>query len=156
MKIVFISVGRMKKESLREAASDYLKRIGRYAPVEVVEVKDEKAPAKAPREEVTRGEGQRIISKLKPGDYVVALADAGTGMTSEGFSDFISGIMSSGRKRLVFIVGGSYGLHNGVYARSEMALSLSAMTLPHDLARLVLYEQVYRGFTIMRNEPYSH
>lgn len=156
MKIVFISVGRMKNESLRDAASEYLKRIRRYAPVEAVEVKDEKAPAKAPREDVTRGEAQRIIAKLMPGDYVVSLADTGTGMTSAGLSELLSGIMASGRKRLVFIVGGAWGLHKDVYDRSQMVLSLSAMTLPHDLARLVLYEQVYRGFTIMRNEPYSH
>jgi len=156
LKIVFISVGRMKNEGLREAASEYLKRIRRYAPVEAVEVKDEKAPARAPREDVARGEGQRIMAKLMPGDHVVSLADAGTNMTSAGLSGFLSGIMASGKKRLVFIVGGSWGLHKDVYDRSDMVLSLSAMTLPHDLARLVLYEQVYRGFTIMRNEPYSH
>ncbi|HBG47272.1 MAG TPA: hypothetical protein DDW94_09840 [Deltaproteobacteria bacterium] len=156
MKICFICVGQVKKAGVGEAASEYLKRIKRYAPVEVAEVKDEPATPKTPREEVLRSEGRRVLTKLSPGDFVVVLSDTGRQMTSSQLAKFMQGLLNSGRKRLVFIVGGAYGLHNDVYDASDELLSLSPMTLPHDLARLVLYEQVYRAFTILGNEPYSH
>lgn len=156
MKITFVSVGQVKKSSIGDAAADYLKRIKRYAPVDVIEVKDEAASPKVPREDVVRKEGQRILSALSIGGYNVILADTGTSMTSAGFSKFVEGLMNQGRKNVSFVVGGAYGLHKDVYDAADLVLSLSAMTLPHDLARLFLYEQVYRAFTIMRNEPYSH
>jgi len=101
-------------------------------------------------------EGQRIIAALGESSYTVVLADNGRQMTSHEFSRFIERLMDQGRKNVSFVVGGAYGLHRDVYDRADLVLSLSAMTLPHDLARLVLYEQVYRAFTIMRGEPYSH
>ncbi|MBI2400830.1 MAG: 23S rRNA (pseudouridine(1915)-N(3))-methyltransferase RlmH [Deltaproteobacteria bacterium] len=156
MKITFVAVGSVKKSSIGEASADYLKRIKRYAPVDIVEVKDEGASLKMPREDVLRKEGQRIISALGQGGYTVVLADTGTSMTSAAFSKFIEGLMNQGRKNVSFVVGGAYGLHKDVYDTADLVLSLSAMTLPHDLARLFLYEQVYRAFTIMRGEPYSH
>ena len=156
MRICFVCVGQVKKAGISEAAAEYLKRIKRYTGVEVMEVKDESASPKTPREDILRAEGGRLLSKIKPGDYIAVLADSGKEMTSGAFSKHIEGLMVSGRKRLVFIVGGSYGIHQEVYDRADIVLSLSRMTLPHDLARLVLYEQVYRAFTIMRNEPYSH
>lgn len=156
MKVCFICVGQVKKAGVTEAAAEYLKRIKRYTGVEVMEVKDESASPKAPREEILRAEGERLLSKVKPNDYIALLADTGREMTSGALSKHIEGLMNTGRKRLVFMVGGSYGIHKEVYERADIVLSLSRMTLPHDLARLVLYEQVYRAFTIMRNEPYSH
>ena len=156
MKITFVAVGSVKKSSIAEASADYLKRIKRYAPVDIVEVKDEGASLKMPREDVLRKEGQRILSALGQGGYTVVLADTGSSMTSAAFSKFIEGLMNQGRKTVSFVVGGAYGLHKDVYDRADLILSLSAMTLPHDLARLFLYEQVYRAFTIMRGEPYSH
>lgn len=156
MKIVFLCVGQIKKAGVAEAAAEYLKRVKRYSTVEIIEVKDEQASPKTPREDVLKGEGERLLSKIKPGDYIAVLADTGREMTSQAFSKHIEGLMNTGRKRLVFIVGGAYGIHQAVYDRADIILSLSKMTLPHDIARLVLYEQVYRAFTIMRNEPYSH
>ncbi|OGP15636.1 MAG: hypothetical protein A2052_07160 [Deltaproteobacteria bacterium GWA2_54_12] len=156
MKITFVAVGSVKKSSIAEASADYLKRIKRYAPVDIVEVKDEGASLKMPREDVLRKEGQRILSALGQGGYTVVLADTGSSMTSAAFSKFIEGLMNQGRKNVSFVVGGAYGLHKDVYGTADLVLSLSAMTLPHDLARLFLYEQVYRAFTIMRGEPYSH
>lgn len=156
MKITFVAVGSVKKSSIGEASADYLKRIKRYAPVDIVEVKDEGASLKMPREDVLRKEGQRILSALGQGGYTVVLADTGSSMTSGAFSKFIEGLMNQGRKNVSFVVGGAYGLHKDVYDTADLVLSLSAMTLPHDLARLFLYEQVYRAFTIMRGEPYSH
>lgn len=156
MKITFISVGQIKKAAISEAAADYLKRIKRYAPAEVIEVRDEAASPKVPREDVLKREGQRILAACPAGYYNVVLADTGSSMTSAQLSKFLEGLMNQGRKGVAFVVGGAYGLHKDVYGASQLVLSLSAMTLPHDLARLVLYEQVYRAFTIMRGEPYSH
>lgn len=156
MKITFVAVGSVKKSSIAEASADYLKRIKRYAPVDIIEVKDEGASLKMPREDVLRKEGQRILSALGQGGYTVVLADTGSSMTSAAFSKFIEGLMNQGRKNVSFVVGGAYGLHKDVFEAADLVLSLSAMTLPHDLARLFLYEQVYRAFTIMRGEPYSH
>ena len=156
MKITFVCVGSVKKSSIGEAASEYLKRIKRYLPAEAVEVKDEGASPKVPREDVLRKEAQRILSALGQGGCTIVLADTGSPMTSTGFSKFVEGLMNQGRKNVSFVVGGAYGLHKDVYGAADHVLSLSAMTLPHDLARLFLYEQVYRAFTIMRGEPYSH
>jgi len=156
LKITFVAVGSVKKKAVADAAADYLKRIKRYAPAEAAEVRDEGASPKVPREDVMKKEGQRIIAALGESSYTVVLADNGRQMTSHEFSRFIERLMDQGRKNVSFVVGGAYGLHRDVYDRADLVLSLSAMTLPHDLARLVLYEQVYRAFTIMRGEPYSH
>jgi 23S rRNA (pseudouridine1915-N3)-methyltransferase len=156
LKIAFISVGNLKKSYAESGVAEYVKRIKRYVPVETVDVKEEKAPAKTPREEIMRREGERILGRLKPGDYSVALTDTGAAFSSAAFSDFISGHMDSGTKRLCFIIGGAWGLHPDVLKKASATLSLSSMTFPHDLARLVLAEQVYRAFTIIRGEPYSH
>lgn len=156
MKITFISVGPVKNASLKDVAGDYLKRLKRYATVETVEVKDEKASIKTPREDILSKEGERILKKLRPGDFNVVLTDGGRTFTSRGFAEFIGGLASSGKKGLTFVVGGPFGLHGSVYEASDMELSLSPMTLPHDMARVVLAEQVYRAFTILKGEPYSH
>lgn len=156
MKITFIAVGSVKKSSIADAAAEYLKRIKRYMPAEAMEVRDEGASPKVPREDVLRKEGQRILAALGQGGCTIVLADTGTQMTSMAFSKFIEGLMNQGRRNVSFIIGGAYGLHADVYKAADHVLSLSPMTLPHDLARLFLYEQVYRAFTIMRGEPYSH
>lgn len=156
MKITFICVGQVKKSALKEPALDYLERINRYAPVELAEVRDEPYSAKVPREDVLKKEGQRILQRVREGDYVVALSEEGKSMTSAGLSRRVQTLMDSGRKGAAFIVGGAYGMHSEVYQRADLVLSLSAMTFPHDMARLMLFEQVYRAFTILRGEPYSH
>lgn len=156
MKVTFVCVGQVKKPHVAAASADYLKRIRRYAPADVVEARDEGASPKMPREDVLKKEGHRLLAALPAGAYTVVLADSGSSMTSAGFSKFLEGLMNQGRKNVSFVVGGAYGLHGDIYRRADLVLSLSAMTLPHDLARLFLYEQVYRAFTIMRGEPYSH
>lgn len=156
MKITFISVGAVKKASVKEGVDEYLRRIGNYSRVESVEVKEESSTPKTPRERILKKEGERILGRLSRGDYVVALADSGKEFTSASLAAFVEGFMESGRKNLCFVTGGAFGLHKDVLGSADMILSLSRMTLPHDLARLVLAEQVYRAFTIIRNEPYSH
>ncbi len=156
MKITFISVGKIKKSFCAEGVAEYVKRIKRYAPVEVVEVKEEPSPASTPKDVVLRQEGERILKRLKKGDHVVVLAEDGKKLGSRALAQLVSGLQEQGAGRVCFIVGGAWGLHESVKAAASTVLSLSSMTLPHDLARLVLAEQVYRAFTIMRGEPYSH
>ncbi len=159
MKITFICVGSVRKTYIKDGVEEYLSRIKRYSPVEVIETKEGPSSFKMPIETVLKDEGERIFKKLKAGnrgDYLIALDEKGRSLTSKGFADFIDRTISGGKNRLAFIVGGAYGLHDSITGMCDMALSLSAMTLPHDLARLVLAEQVYRAFTIIKGEPYSH
>ncbi|MBI5492834.1 MAG: 23S rRNA (pseudouridine(1915)-N(3))-methyltransferase RlmH [Deltaproteobacteria bacterium] len=158
MKITFISVGAIKDPCMRDAAGGYLKRIKRYSPVEAVEIKEEPSPAKMPRADVIKKEGERILKKVKGSDFMIALSENGKEFTSAGFAGFIESLLqgASGKKGLSFVVGGPFGLHKDVIKRADALLSLSKMTLPHDLARVTLSEQVYRAFTISRGEPYSH
>lgn len=160
MKIAIIAVGSLKKSLLRESAEEYLLRISRYlpnaTPASVIEVPDATVSKKMPVRDVLKREGESITSKLKDGDLVVALWDKGKSFTSTEYSGFIEGALASGKKRLCFIVGGSYGLDDTVINSADTRLSLSDMTLPHELARVVLLEQTYRAFTIMKGEPYSH
>ncbi len=156
MKITFISVGPLKKPAAKEEVGEYIRRISRYTRVEPIDVKEETASVKTPKETVLRKEGERILGKVLKGDYVVALADSGKEFTSASFAAFVESFMERGGKNLCFVTGGAFGLHKDVLESADMIMSLSRMTLPHDLARLVLAEQVYRAFTIIRNEPYSH
>ncbi|MBI5344136.1 MAG: 23S rRNA (pseudouridine(1915)-N(3))-methyltransferase RlmH [Deltaproteobacteria bacterium] len=159
MKITFIHVGGIKKPYMKDAVSDYLKRIKRYAGLQTVEVKEEAALVKMPRQELLKKEAERISRRIKGSDYAVALDERGVSFTSQGLAGFFKDFMShgrAGRKDICFIVGGPYGLHPALRASAQAVMSLSSMTLPHELAMLVLVEQVYRAFTIIKNEPYSH
>jgi len=156
LKVVFICVGAVKKGCIKKGFSGYLKRIRRYLPVEVIDVREENSSIKMPVEVILRREAERIARKTAAGDFTVALSERGRSFSSGEFSQFVERIVSGGKKRLCFIAGGAFGLHPSVIDGADAVLSLSPMTLPHDLARLVLAEQVYRAFTIMRGEPYSH
>ncbi len=156
MKIIFLSVGKLKKGYASDGVSEYLGRIKRYMPVEEVVVRDESSGGKIPKVDVLRREGQRLLGKLKPGDIVVALDERGRCLTSHGFAAEMERYMGSGKKRICFVVGGAYGLSPEFKQSADHLLRISDMIMPHDLARLVLSEQVYRAFTILRGEPYSH
>jgi 23S rRNA (pseudouridine1915-N3)-methyltransferase len=156
LKILFLSVGQLKKAYIKDGFKDYLSRIKRYVNVESQEVKEGLGTTKAPTIDVKRKEGARLLEKIKEGDRVVALVIEGKAPSTKEFAKIIEGSLSTSIKRLVFITGGSYGLHESVLGRAQERLSLSKLTMPHELARLVAAEQVYRAFTIIRNEPYSH
>ena len=156
MKIAIITVGTLKKGYIKTGVDEYASRLARYVPVEFVEVRDETGSVKMPRRDVLRREGERLKAKLGKGDFVVALTDKGKAMTTEDFARFVERTLSSGKRRICFVVGGAYGLDEDLIASADLKLSLSAMTMPHELARLVISEQLYRAFTIMRGEPYSH
>ena len=159
MKITIISVGSLRKSCVKDAVEDYLKRIGNYCGVSSVEVKEEpysKKTIKAIKEDSLKKEAERIRKLFKPGDFAVALDNGGKPFTSAEFSRFVEGFMTGGGKNLSFVVGGPYGLHRSVIEAANATLSLSKMTMPHEMAFLVLVEQVYRAFTIIKGEPYSH
>ncbi|SBO17335.1 23S rRNA (pseudouridine(1915)-N(3))-methyltransferase RlmH [Carnobacterium divergens] len=157
MNIKIISVGKLKEKYLKMGIEEYVKRLGAYCKIELIEVLDEKAPEKLSAAEmiqVKEKEGERILSKIPENAYVFALAIEGKQRTSEEFSKEIDQLGISGKSQLVFVIGGSLGLSDAVLKRSNTQISFGKMTLPHQLMRLVLVEQVYRGYRIMKGEPY--
>ncbi len=157
MKITVISVGKLKEKYLQMGIEEYSKRLSRYVKLEMIEVADEKAPenmSEAQEDIVRKKEGERILSNIKEGEYVVALAINGRQLSSEGLAEFLQKNMTSGISQIVFVIGGSIGLSKEVLDRADYKLSFSNMTFPHQLMRMILLEQIYRGFRIINNEPY--
>ncbi|MCM3740163.1 23S rRNA (pseudouridine(1915)-N(3))-methyltransferase RlmH [Oceanobacillus luteolus] len=157
MKITIISVGKLKEKYLKQGIQEYLKRLSSYANVNIVEVADEKAPetlSDAEMETVKRKEGERIVSNIQPDTFVFTLEIEGKMLTSEQFAAKLDELATYGKSKIAFVIGGSLGISDEVKQCSDYALSFSKMTFPHQVMRLVLLEQVYRGFRINRNEPY--
>lgn len=157
MNIKIVCAGKMKESYYTGLAEEFAKRIGRYCPIELCQTPDEKAPqalSPAQQAQVMDREGERMLKALRPEEYVIALAVDGRRYTSEAFSRHLSELFDQGRSRIVFIIGGSLGLSQGVLERAEETLSLSDMTYPHRIARIVLLEQIYRAFKIARGETY--
>jgi len=153
MRITIIAVGRLKERFWREAADEYLKRLGPYADVRVVEIAD-RDPSRGGEVKAVADEGADVLKALPGGAHIVTLEIGGVQLSSEGFSARLSALALEGSSSVAFVIGGSHGLSADVLARAHERLSLGAMTLPHNLARVVLLEQVYRAFRIARNEPY--
>ncbi|MCR8642971.1 23S rRNA (pseudouridine(1915)-N(3))-methyltransferase RlmH [Paenibacillus sp. N1-5-1-14] len=157
MNIQVITVGKLKEKYLVSGIAEYAKRLGAYAKVQFVEVPDEKAPenmSDAEGEAVKQREGTRILSSIRDGVYVVALAIDGEMWTSEQLAARVDELATYGRSQVAFVIGGSLGLSQEVLRRADMRLSFGRMTLPHQLMKLVLVEQIYRAFRINRGEPY--
>lgn len=157
MNIAIVSVGKLKEKYLKMGIEEYVKRLGSYTKVDLIEVADEKAPeqlSEADMEIVKKKEGERILAKLNEGTYVIALAIDGKMKTSEEMARDIESLMTYGKSKIAFVIGGSLGLHNDVLKRADEKQSFGKMTLPHQLMKLVLVEQVYRSFRIMKGEPY--
>ena len=157
IKITIVCVGKIKEKYLKLGIDEFLKRLSKYAKLEIIELADEKAPENLSDREmeiIKDKEGKNILSKIKDNQYVIALAIDGKKFTSEGMAKKISDLGLSGNSNIVFVIGGSLGLSDEVYSRSDMKISFSDMTFPHQLMRLILLEQVYRCFRINNNEPY--
>jgi len=157
MNIKLVTVGKLKEKYLKQGILEYMKRLSSYANVDIVEVADEKAPEKlgeAEMEAVRKKEGERILGKISPDAYVITLEIDGKMITSEGLARKMEELATYGKSKVVFVIGGSLGISESVQGRSDFALSFSKMTFPHQLMRLVLLEQVYRAFRIVRGEPY--
>lgn len=157
MKIKIIAVGKLKEKYLKQGIAEYQKRLGKYCKFEIIEVPDEKAPENLSDTEmlqVKEKEGQKILSKISDSDYVFALAIQGEEITSEGFAEQIDYLSTRGTSSFAFVIGGSLGLSDEVMKRSDAQISFGRLTYPHQLMRLILTEQVYRCFRIIKGEPY--
>jgi len=157
MNITIITVGKLKERYFKEAVEEYSTRLSKYCKLEIAEVPDEKAPENlSPAEEliVIQKEGQGILKYVKDDTYMIALAIQGKELSSEGLADFINNLGIKGRSNIAFVIGGSLGLCNEVLKRADFKLSFSPMTFPHQLMRVILLEQIYRGFRIIKGEPY--
>lgn len=157
MRIKVIGVGKIKEKYLKEGIAEYLKRLGAYSKVELVEVDDEKnnENASSAEEEIVRTkEKERITKYLKPDTYLVALDVKGKALSSEELSQHLDSLALQGKSDISILIGGSLGLHQSLLETAQLRLSFSKMTFPHQLMRLILLEQLYRAFKISRGEPY--
>ena len=156
MKIVLLDIGKTKEQYLIEGISKYQKRLNHYTQFELLEIPNIKNANNLSDSELLTKEGELILQQLQPSDHVVLLDDKGKDFTSSKFAEKLQGWMLSSKKRLVFVVGGAYGFSEQVYQRGNEKLSLSKMTFSHQMVRLFFVEQMYRGYTILNNEPYHH
>lgn len=157
MKLTLVCIGKLSADWLQSGAGDYAGRISHYLPLTIDELKEVKAGGKKPdRAQIRQREGDLLLQKISPAAFVVALDEQGKSVGSESLSRFIGKHMLDGTQDVTFLIGGAYGLSDQVKQRADMTLSLSAMTLTHQMARLLLLEQIYRAMTILRNEPYHN
>ena len=156
MNINIIAVGKIKEKYFSAAVDEYVKRLSRFARVTVTEIADEKIPSGASekeKEKIKSTEGERILSRLNPASFVIALCIEGTELSSEKLAEKIADV-SRNASDITFIIGGSLGLSDAVKERAALRLSFGPVTLPHQLMRVVLSEQIYRAFKINNNETY--
>ncbi len=156
MKVTLLLAGRTEEAYLREGIHGYTGRIRKYVPFEIKEVPAVKSTATTPPAVQKKAESEALMKHLAAGDTIVLLDEHGTEMTSVQFSAFLNRQFLSGKKNLVFVTGGPFGFDELLKQRAELLLSLSKMTFPHQLVRLVFTEQLYRALTILKNENYHH
>ncbi len=157
MKITILCVGKIKEKFYRDAIAEYQKRLGRYTKFEIIEVNDEKTienPSQAEENMIKDKEADRILSNMKDDMYLIALAINGKSYDSVAFSKHIEKLTVTGNSHICFVIGGSLGLSDRVLQKCQERLSFSDFTFPHQLMRVILSEQIYRCFRIMKNEPY--
>lgn len=157
MKINIICVGKLKEQYLKDAMAEYGKRLKRFCNFSVIELADEKIPdnpSLADEARILKTEADKILKVICDDDYVFSLCVEGQQLSSEKFASKLSSVMLSGKSTIDFVIGGSLGLDNSVKERSNFRISFSEMTFPHQLMRVILAEQVYRGFKINANEKY--
>ncbi|MBM7616942.1 23S rRNA (pseudouridine1915-N3)-methyltransferase [Weissella uvarum] len=157
MNIKIVCVGKLKEKYLKDGIAEYAKRLQKFGKFEIVEVPDEKAPeqlSQSETDQVMAKEGERILSKIKDREYVFALAILGKERSSEELAQEINQLALHGQSDLTFIIGGSLGLSPAVLKRADTQISFGKFTLPHQLMRLVLTEQIYRAFMINEGSPY--
>jgi len=156
MNIELIVVGKTDMKEVETLVAMYSKRLNHYVRFAITTIADVRNTKKLSEGEQKRLEGEAILRLLTPSDYVMLLDEHGAELRSIEFADLIEKRMSAGVKRLVFIIGGPYGFSDAVYARANGKLSLSKMTFSHQIVRAIFLEQLYRAFTILKNEPYHH
>ena len=152
-----IAVGKIKEKFYTDAIAEYSKRLSRYCRLEIIQVADEKTPdgaSEAQERQIKEKEGSRILAQIKDGAYVIALAVQGIMLSSEQLAGKLNRLGVDGQSQIVLIIGGSLGLSDEVLKRADYHLSFSPMTFPHQLMRVILLEQIYRSFRIIKGEPY--
>ena len=157
MQYTILCVGKIKEKFYSDAIAEYRKRLSRYAKINVIEVADEKTPDRASsleEDQIRKREGDRILGKIKDSMYVIALDLQGREYDSLAFADHLNKCLLQGKSHIVFVIGGSLGLSPAVLKRANERISFGRFTLPHQLMRLVLTEQIYRAFTIINGLPY--
>jgi len=156
MKIWFWSIGKSNESYVKEGIADFTKRISRYFPVEWTIIPVPKNSGMLSEMDLKKKEGETILQWLRQDDYLIALDEHGKQFSSEGLSELLQERASASTKNLVFLIGGAFGLDAAVLKRAQLKWSLSQLTFPHQLVRLILAEQVYRACTILQNEKYHH
>lgn len=157
MKITVIAVGKIKEKFYRDAIAEYEKRLSRYCKLEIIQVEDEKTPDKAGEaleQLILKREAERILRYIQKDAYVITLEIHGKEYCSERFADELERFAIEGISHIQFIIGGSLGLHEEICKKADHAVSFSKMTFPHQLMRVILLEQIYRGYRIINREPY--
>ncbi|MGZ3938771.1 MAG: 23S rRNA (pseudouridine(1915)-N(3))-methyltransferase RlmH [Flavisolibacter sp.] len=156
MKIWFWSIGKAHDSYVKEGVTEFTKRVSKYFPVEWTIIPVPKNAGMLSEMDLKKREGETILQWLKADDYLVALDEHGKQFSSEGLSDILQERASASTKNIVFLIGGAFGLDGSVLKRAQLKWSLSHLTFPHQLVRLILAEQVYRACTILKNEKYHH
>lgn len=157
MNITVIAIGKLKERYWTDAVSEYSKRLGSYCALNIIELRESPLranPSAADEEAVKIAEGEDVLSRIRPSDYVITLEIKGKAMSSEQLASKIEALGIEGRSSIVFVIGGSLGLSPEVSRRADFKLSFSAMTFPHQMMRVILLEQIYRSFRIIKHEPY--
>jgi len=156
MTIKLLAIGKTDSRSLLQLISEYENRLKHYVKFELEIIPDIKNVKNLPEKQQKEKEGEAILKKLNPTDTLILLDENGKQYSSVDFSDFLQGKMNSGTRQLVLVIGGPYGFSDALYQKAEGKISLSKMTFSHQMIRLFIVEQLYRAFTILRNEPYHH
>ncbi|WP_026724962.1 23S rRNA (pseudouridine(1915)-N(3))-methyltransferase RlmH [Flavobacterium sasangense] len=156
MNIRLLAIGKTDNKALQTLIDDYTKRLSFYVKFDLEIIPDIKNVKNLSEAQQKEKEGELILSKITPTDHLILLDENGKTFSSVGFSDFLQKKMNAGIKTLVFVIGGPYGFSETVYQKAQGKVSLSEMTFSHQMVRLFVIEQIYRGFTILRNEPYHH
>ncbi|GAA3583866.1 23S rRNA (pseudouridine(1915)-N(3))-methyltransferase RlmH [Snuella lapsa] len=156
MTIKLLAIGKTDSKALQLLIDDYKKRLGFYIKFSLEIIPDIKNSKNLSETQQKQKEGELILNKLSPTDILILLDENGKQFDSVGFSGYLQKHMNSGIKQLVFVIGGPYGFSQDIYDKANGKISLSKMTFSHQMVRLFIIEQLYRGFTILRNEPYHH
>ncbi|WP_149276072.1 23S rRNA (pseudouridine(1915)-N(3))-methyltransferase RlmH [Pareuzebyella sediminis] len=156
MTITLITIGKTDSTALQQLIATYEQRLQHYIKFEFLELPDIKKTKNLSEEQQKQKEGERLLKEINKGDILVLLDERGKQLTSKEFADYLQKKMNSGIKKLTFVIGGPYGFSESVFQRAQGKISLSKMTFSHQMVRLFAIEQLYRGFTILRNEPYHH
>jgi 23S rRNA (pseudouridine1915-N3)-methyltransferase len=156
MQIKLIAIGKTDNNNLENLVSDYTKRLGFYIKFDFEIIPDIKRSKHLSESQQKEKEGELILSKTKSSDVLILLDENGQQFNSIAFSNYLQKHLNSGIKTLIFVIGGPYGFSDDVYQRANNKLSLSKMTFSHQMVRVFFVEQLYRGFTILKNEPYHH